>query len=429
MDEAEFTSSLFKGLGRPHCYYQRHKDFPYREALLHACLYNPAYDHQIEGARTNYYWELLNITACNTDIRQNILEALRNPVEEMDIEQLFGFALNYARSGDTVARQLMYSLGAEYACAGSTVGAEQLVELDNIDAFLFIAEHRGRTNEAQPDFWDNDFLLKQIEKHLSAEKIQEQLKKAQQTNVFIARYFTLISSQDTARTLKPSLSQQPYEEIKRIILESQRRIASAVFYRWGKLASDDDIYRAAQDLLTLTDTKIIPLYLGMFCKRTFPFGLSPLLPLVWSNEERVASYAIRAVAMFHDSQVRALALQLIAAKHHTSDAIKLFIHNFQAGDELFLTEIFEQNIDDDDLHSLICSLIDVFEQNLTQSSQDLLIALYEQSPCSICRQHIVDCLVKLASLPDWIIDECQYDANEKIRLAVHQYCEAKQSQF
>ncbi|MBW4604287.1 MAG: hypothetical protein KME29_33155 [Calothrix sp. FI2-JRJ7] len=425
MDEAEFTSSLFKGLGRPHCYYQRHKHFPYRDALMNACLYNPVYDHQVEGARTNYYWELLNITACNTDIRQHILEALRNPVEEMDIEQLFGFALNYACSGDTVARQLMYSKCAEYAYAGDTLGAKQLVELDNIDAFLFIAEHRGRTNEAQPDFWDNDWLLEQLEKHLSAEKIQEQLKKAQQTNASIARYFTLISSQETVHTLRSPLSQQPYKEIKRIILESQRRIAPSVFYRWGKLASDDDIYQAAQDLLTLTDPKVIPLYLGMFCKRAFPLGLSPLLPLVWSNHERVACYAIRAVAMFHDSQVRALALQLIAAKHHTSDAIKLFIHNFQAGDELFLAGIVEQSIDDSDLHSLICSLIDVFEQNLTLSSQDLLVTLYEQSSCSICRQHIVDCLIKLATLPDWMINECQYDANENIRQDVHQYCEAK----
>ncbi len=189
------------------------------------------------------------------------------------------------------------------------------------------------------------------------------------------------------RTLSPPLRQQPYKEIKRIILESQRRIAPAVFYRWGKLASDDDIYQAAQDLLTLTDTKVIPLYLGMFYQRAFPLGLSPLLPLVWSNDECIACYGIRAVAMFHDSQVRALALQLIAAKHHTSDAIKLFIHNFQAGDELFLAGIVEQSIDDD-LHSLICSMIDVFEQNLTQSSQDLLVTLYEQSPCSICRQHM-----------------------------------------
>ena len=427
MDEAEFTSSLFKGLGRPHCYYKRHKDFPYRDALLNACLYNPAYDHQIEGARTNYYWELLNITASTNNIRQQILEALRKPVEEMDIEQLFDFALNYARSGDTVARQLMYSKCAEYACAGNTLGADQLVELDNIDAFLFIAEHRGKTTEVEPDFWDNNFLLKQLEQHLSATKIQEQLKKAQQTNSPIARYFTLVSSQDTVRTRGTSLIQQPYEKIKHIILEKRRRIAPSAFYRWGKLASDDDIQKAAQDLLTLTDSEVIPLYLGMFCKRAFPFGSSPLFAFVWSNDERVAYYAIGALAMFRDSQVRALGLELIAAKYHVSDAIKLFIHNFQAGDELFLTEIFEKNIDDDDLHSLICSLIDVFEQNLTQSSQDLLIALYEQSPCSVCRQHIIDCLVKLANLPDWMIDECKYDANEKIRLVVHQYCENKHS--
>lgn len=109
MNEAEFVRSLFQGLGRPHCYFKQHKNFPYRDALLNACLYNPVYDHQIEGTRASYYWELLNITDSNTDIRPHILEALRNPMDEMAIEQLFGFALKYALSGDTVARQLMYS--------------------------------------------------------------------------------------------------------------------------------------------------------------------------------------------------------------------------------------------------------------------------------------------------------------------------------
>jgi hypothetical protein len=44
--------------------------------------------------------------------------------------------------------------------------------------------------------------------------------------------------------------------------------------------------------------------------------------------------------------------------------------------------------------------------------------LYENEPCTICRCSCVDQLIALDMLPDWMREECRYDAYSHTRETV-----------
>ena len=43
---------------------------------------------------------------------------------------------------------------------------------------------------------------------------------------------------------------------------------------------------------------------------------------------------------------------------------------------------------------------------------------YELSPCSFCREYAVGMLQGLECLPEWMIEECRWDANPRTRALV-----------
>jgi len=47
---------------------------------------------------------------------------------------------------------------------------------------------------------------------------------------------------------------------------------------------------------------------------------------------------------------------------------------------------------------------------LPEAREPMLLA-YEHSPCSICRSDAVEVLISINSLPNWMREECKYDAN------------------
>lgn len=95
MNIEQFASYLFRGLGRTYLHLQQHSSAPYHEALFHVCLHNPVYDRQCEGSRAAYLYGLISLI----QHQQRILAAFMSPADDMDIEQLFDFALIYLCTG------------------------------------------------------------------------------------------------------------------------------------------------------------------------------------------------------------------------------------------------------------------------------------------------------------------------------------------
>jgi hypothetical protein len=420
MDQTQFAFYLAQGLGRPYLYLQRNDPAPYIPALLQACLYNPTYDRQCEGSRAAYFYQFIQLTNQSQWFRQQLLDALADPDDEMDIDQLFDFALIFARTGDVVARRMLYEQAGEQASCGDTSGAYQLIDLDGLTGFLFIANRFGEAMQSNHTLWDDDHLLRHLESGAGYHSLDQLRAAASPDYPFVPSYLDAIAATQAQQKSTPrtQLVGQPYTQVREYIERTQGRVSFSPLRRWSTAAEDDQIRQAANDLLQQTDPQRIIAYLTIFEKRAFPLGSEALLPFVWNSHDRIARWGIRAISLFQQPTVRELGFTLIEAQHHIGDALDIFIHNYQVGDDRYLAELLAQTVDKDSLHALGFGLNDIFIAHPNPAADVIFLDLYERGPCSLCRERFVERLRDIDRLPPWIAQEALYDANSEIYQAI-----------
>lgn len=422
MNQQQFADYLFKGLGRPYLYLQQHPMTAFHDALLHACLYNPRYDPQCEGSRTEYLHGLIELSPDASSYTQPILDALADPDDEMALEQLFDFALIFAQRGDASARRVLYEQCAELASAGEIDGARQLIELDGIEGFLFVAQRLGEAINSETDFWDYDYIFRCLETHSEADQLREALTHARSVQPFVDRYLTAVeqfhAGHKQAVDQRQAQDLPAFADIDVAIRRNPRTVGFVPLRKWGRDASSEEIERAARTLLTVADPKQLVAYLTIFGDRAFPLDVRRLFRLAWHEDDLVSLRTLQILASVRHPDVRALAFELLEDDPTNGNALALLTHNYQPGDEQFMATLVAQAADHHAVHSLTSGINDVFEQNPTPDAADLLLTLYERSPCSICRCTSIDLLIERDALPPWIVAEARYDANEAIRNAV-----------
>lgn len=161
MDTAEFQRTLNIGLGRPILYLREHSAFPYRDAILYACLNVTALDPQAAGSRADYLWEVLRLTGEPEFYRLPILDALAAAVVPENylpgwlLVQLMEMALKYAKQGDQKAIQIIRQKFAESIAAGRTEPASVILLLDGLDGLVSVVSQWFQT--VPEVFDDSDF--------------------------------------------------------------------------------------------------------------------------------------------------------------------------------------------------------------------------------------------------------------------------------
>jgi len=431
MNTELFAEWLFRGLGRPYLYLQDHDSTPYHQVLLHACLYNPVYDRQCEGTRADYLFGLIALSDESSTFQKQIIDAFATPDDAMDFEQLFDFALIFAQAGDPRSRQLMYEQFSVHAGDGNDIGATQLIDLDGIDGFRFVAARLGEAAYVDPDFWDSDHLLRHLQAHTSDATTATDIAALGATDPMLQQYLEIVAKTEAGRKHASQQRQgrryQAYAKLKENLLTKQNRPSYFQLKQWGMHASDTDLAAAAHDLLQQDDPLHIAPYLAIFAQRAFPFGFQPLLPFVRHTHERVARWTLHALSLFQSPVLRDVGLALLQDNWHRSDALGLFVRNYQLGDEHVFSTLLEAAQTHDEVHALSFGLLEVLGQNTLAQAFMLRNMIYERQPCSLCRTKVVRQLITAQTIPDWMIHECQYDADEDTRSAVAIYQNQKRA--
>ena len=110
---------------------------------------------------------------------------------------------------------------------------------------------------------------------------------------------------------------------------------------------------------------------------------------------------------------KAKASQILGAD---SEALKLFIENYTSGDaKLIINALNSVKSNLDDAHHLSHSIRNLIDYYRDPKLTDALIWVYENTPCTICREKMVEKLYEFGKLSDSILHECLYDARENIR--------------
>jgi hypothetical protein len=262
-------------------------------------------------------------------------------------------------------------------------------------------------------------LVKIAKERYGEERTLTALDQASATNSNIAVYTQRIA-QNAARRAKAAQEHEnaprlTYDEINSLILEKRDKVPRMRLFRWGKSASDEELARAAADLLAEDDPLRLVSYLRLFYRRRFPLDPSRLIALAQAADEEVVWWALEALKWIEHPTIRALAVDLLERGERKAWAVGLLISNYREGDYALIETAIKAEADEDELHAIGRRLLDVVDAHPGRDAASTLTAFYEMGPCSECREDVVDHLLSLDALPDWMRKECRYDANLDLR--------------
>jgi hypothetical protein len=151
--------------------------------------------------------------------------------------------------------------------------------------------------------------------------------------------------------------------------------------------------------------------LRVFSRRPFPGSPERLLALADDGRERIRRAAVIALSNVSHPEARSRALALLNSADRFADGARLLAGNHQPGDFSVLEDLLRPPISEDLCHDLGFSIKHILERDLTPQAVASLLALYENGPCSNCRESFVRFLINLNTIPEWMSLECRYDAN------------------
>lgn len=364
-----------------------------------------------------------------------ILVAFRSSTDRRDQNQLIRLASELAQDGYGEARDLLYErfdrndTEEPYGCA------VELVRIDGLNGLLHVAQRMGAVLLDDPsglgdDDWIPSSVVDNAEDDHGKEAVRQALERAATEDPRVRAFVRAVQSIESemqatheARSAsEASASAQlvaPYEHIKRQIAETSQPGHVRSLHIWGQNASADDLARAAADLIAEQDEGRLRAYLQIFRRRPFPLDVDRLLALMRHPNDRIMVSAADVLSRVAHTRVRALALEISEDSSlegwRKSWGMKLLRSNFEPGDARLLIELLEAPNDEMGLHSIGFAIVDVLKENPVPEAVPVLRMLYERGPCTNCRKKAVELLRQLGALPDWLLEECRYDAGEYLR--------------
>ena len=413
---------LARGLGRAVLYLQTHDAAPHRDAILHACTHFVGYDAQAEAGRARYNFDLVEASGERDWYLPRLYHAFATGEDVEDGEHLFELIGLLAQAGDAQSRALMYSVFADNAPKFDTRGAEELVDLDGLTGYVFVARQWIAHPLPEDDQWDEDRLLDHAEKRFGADAVTAALAAAQDEDAgkeadlpaYLAQAREKRRLRNEQRPRRPHFPTPEYKTVRAIVDAPRGRATHYLLKRAGRNADDALLLHLAHDLEAEADSARVLHLLYFFGWRPFPLPPHRLLALAQSDDQDTALAAQAALVHVAHPAVRALALAQIAAGNlwHSVDMLTA---NSAEEDYALLAEITQRPLPPGEFHDLGTSIRRYVEAYPLPLAIPALLGLYENGLCAFCRHSVVETLLSLAPLPQAILHELAWDANEETR--------------
>lgn len=388
---------------------RREDPAPYRTTLLRASVESVSYYTAERGDRAEYLFELIGLAGDAEYFLGGLCSALETPNPEqswVDRQLIFGLLRRFAAQGSDKARAAMY--GALGRLDYESEFAGEVVWLDGEAGMLFAAAQAERCAVEDLAVERVCLLMALEEADPAVFARQRELPAAP----WVAKAMADLDARRERGAASESPPNRPYSEIRRKILEECKGAGLGV---WGGRATEAELRLAANDLLLETDPGRLLHYVRIFASRPFPDGHEALLPLVRHEVEEIAWAAVMAVSCFQHEDVRRLAEEFAGREDRHAEAIRLLARNARTEDWARVERWLDIEMDDTDYHDLGFAGLDFVESNLSAEAAGCLIQMYEHGACEYCRERVVKLLIGLGCLPEWMRDECRFDANRDIR--------------
>lgn len=412
----KFRSAIKRGTGEAHILIKENPTVDFSKEIIEAALFNFAYDAQSEGSRDFYIAELINLSGQKEKILPVIYDALETESnDDWSTEQIFDIAAIFAKEGDERAKKAVYESYYKYAMDGADwAGQEAIVEIDGLKGLLYVAETKGKYLMNNPENWEDSFFVDYFQEQNPLIDAYSELRKAAEKNTFVKKYLETI--EEHKFSVKEQVKQKfDYEYIKQKI--DDKKNTHIYSFAINKLPKGD-VKKLADDFLKELNRSKQLKYLCVFARVKFPYNYQPILELAKSKsskKDRLIYFAVEALQFFKAKDIRQFAIEKLSSTDEPDTYTNLLIGNYKKGDWKLLKSIAEKYKNDEIIHSLGASYVDIYEANPTKECKEPLETIYDKMNCGLHRTDLVKILIENNVLSDKIRIEIQFDCNEETR--------------
>jgi hypothetical protein len=389
------------------------------------------YDAQVEEPRASWLTEILQAANALSSVIPHVVESLARETDARDLAQqcaLTGFA---AARGDAAARRALYGvLERAFDAQLDDAGEIDVVRLDGIDGLLHVAQRRGarlRAGTSNRHYWIESAML-EAETRLGADAAADALARAARDDLSVQAYRDELERERERRRLPipevlaeraARLRAIPAADVMRMIEQGDRDWRGTLS-GWGRHAERTDLLVVQSAMLEERDPVRLAKLFAVFARRALPVFDARLLVHGENPDEEVRWRALLALGNNTHDLVRGYALERLSSRPSDPDLLGLLVQNYASGDERQIQAALVAQASPAESHSLVSSLLDIYEQNRVPEGSAAMLFAYEETPCMNCRARAVQWLVDQRLLPAALREECRFDADSAIRKAVTQ---------
>ena len=422
MTKKEFKEAMLRGLGR--CVIAVRKEpEKYRDIVLWACKRNFAYDAQSEGTRSWYTYTMANAYPDKEIFIAATAEALKKyrPNNGWDLLHLSEILMFFAMDGYESAWQALEEKYQEILTAmfalkrrpnrvfSELSDLEQLGLVLAVDrkSFLRIARDFGRLYREKKYMRDGDFAWFFSSKGGQFRKAMESAVRKDEN---IACFFQRESADIAAR-------EELWEQRKKNFPDDWKGVRLS---RW--LANKADQETVGQYVLAYREQvqpEMRAEALMAFSCCPYPDDPYSIIEDIQSNCEELQNAAWRALENIRHPAVREFALKNVDRGIRTPENFALLATNYMPEDGKLMEELLREMISQKDWDGVHAAGMDIYRAFHDGSGiphpKHLLPLLYENNPCSFCRESALVYMSKHRMLTRELLEECLYDSNDDIR--------------
>jgi hypothetical protein len=420
----DFDKAFRYGLGRAYIHVKENGDDGVRDVILRHCLQNPCYDAQCEDARAPWLMSIIDLCISPEFYTNAIIDSLSKTDDDWELSQLFDLCLILAKRGNKTAEKAIYNRFDKQEFNESYLGGDHIVELNGLDGLLYVARVLGKRMLKDEDYWDGANIYSLACETHKKETVDKLLSEQALTDLAVAeflkdvaKYYKEDSSPSDVNNRQEEIRERARKELPMNLILSDLEKGKehrSRFMRFGIYATEEESNIVYNKLLTEEREEQLISYLWVFRRREVPALDDKLFTLTKSKNKDIGSAAIRALMHTTHPRIRSLAIEL----HDSGDdelfipAIELFVNNYKNGDYRYIEKATVESDDTEFLHSTGYDILNIFEKPPDKGMLTCLTWVYENTPCSNCRENAVKLLAKNKILTESIRQECQFDCVE-----------------
>ncbi|MBI3760018.1 MAG: hypothetical protein HY269_09765 [Deltaproteobacteria bacterium] len=394
----------------------------FESILIDACLHNWVFDLQCEGGRAEWLAGLIAASGRGPELMARLIPEFDQPCAAKDARQRCGLAMLFAQRGAPGAREALYRCVRKLPDEGLVLGGGELVELDGAAGLKHYARASGKLILSSDYLPTWDWPLSYFDEKHGAGAGRKVLDDASKNSQAIRAFVQALDEQ--ARRDAACKKQLPYlERVARLSVDGLLREAEGVksfagwgFLRvWGRKASEADLKTVFEVLAAESDPQRLRRLLMVFQARALAEFDARLLEFTQHDDRGVRELAYLALSNYQNDAVRKLTEECLAEGRLFENELKLLQRNWRVDDETRILAALRPGQSARATHSLVIDLLTLVEAKPFKGCLKAMFFIYEESPCSLCRTHVIEHLLRAGVAPEWLIEEVRHDGQEQIR--------------